>query len=552
MYGADPYGSVPYGATGYTPFDIEAMLSESREKLVYTVELTVWNIDGDVEEKLYLATAEWATSPTDVPASVPFDGRLEPYNFTRSIIGDRFGGMVEGSGDLSFSNPDGAYDAYVDDYAVDGREVIVRVGRKSDAWADHQIIFKGEADDWAANIDTVTVRLRDRAFTLDVPAQPNTYAGSGGAEGGADLENTRKPLTFGANRGVPLVLVNASLLIYQFHDNAGVPLVTAGVVYDRGVQLTPMSPAPAHDTYADLVAASPASGEYLISLDGYVRFGALPNGTVYIDGQGYFVASTQPYMTEIIDALVEIAGLTEADINRGSLDNVYAKDLAATRRVAIHLPSTDAKSVADVIGELVLGNRCWAGFNRRDLFTVGLVNGPTITVTEAVAYFNDDDGDIISLDQVSLPSGVWPPPWRWRVTYDQNYTVFNDFAGSVTDAIKAFYSQPYRLAEDSDPGDLTDHKRAQDPPPVEAHFTSPLTAGFMAGDLVSLYGNNRHLYRIVVDRRGLLCDVGKVIHVTHPRFGLSAGKAMLVVEIADKIDLRAGSGVEQVEITAFG
>ena len=74
MYGRGGYGRFPYGASGgVVPFDFDAMLASSRDELVYTVELTTWEIGGSAETKLYLGSAEWATAPTDVPASTPFD-----------------------------------------------------------------------------------------------------------------------------------------------------------------------------------------------------------------------------------------------------------------------------------------------------------------------------------------------------------------------------------------------------------------------------------------------------------------------------------------------
>lgn len=550
MYGADAFGGdVPYAATSVTVADIpdfEAMLSGSDE-LVYTVDLTVWNIATDTASKLYLGSSEWATAPTDIPASTPFDGRLTTaLQFSRSVVGDRIGiNHTSGEATIAFANPDGVYDDYVDDYAIDGREVIVRIGRKTDAYVDHMIIFRGVGVDWSADQDTVTITVRDKSFLLTDPVQPNVYLGTGGAEGGDDLTGKRKPLSFGQVYGVPPVPVNPSLLIYQIHDHDpadGLEAVTA-TVYDRGTQLTAHTPVA---TYADLVAATMIAGNFMSSDDGYCRLGSTPAGVIFAIVQSYPGGSVEPRTSQVVDVILTRSGVLSGDeIDYGSLHEIAL----GTSPIAMHISAGDAMSLANVLSNLMAGIGGWHGFDRQGKLAFRTFTAPA---GDPVAYFDRDQGDIIGLGREKLPAGIWPPPWRWRVAWKRNYTVFEDFAASVTDAVKIFYREPYRLADAEDAGVLVDHLEALDAPPVEAFFRSDTNAATEAARLLALYSAGYRLYRMTLTRRGLLLELGDVIHVTFPRFGLSGGKLMRVAAIEDRIQIGDGSEVDQVEIVAFG
>lgn len=550
MYGAAPYASLPYGASGgVEPFDYAAMLESSRAELVYTVVLTTWEIGGSAETKLYLGSAEWATAPTDVPASTPFDGRLTTaLQFSRTIVGDRIGACFQsGEGSITFLNPDGAYDAYLDDYTVAGRAVTVRVGRKTDAFADHLTIFDGQAVDWFGDNDTITITIRDPSFRLDVPTQADIYTGAGGAEGGADLADKRKPRVYGTTYGTVPTLIDGTNLVYQFSDK---PTYLITAVYDRGVALTQGSD---YASYAALIGASVSAGNYITCVaDGMVRLGASADGVVFAT---VVELSANPTHDEIIAALVEdAAGFISDDLDRASFDRL---NLVAGNPAAYFVDPSDPTTVAEAITRLMEGIRGgWAAFNRAGKLAVGSIgvfSGTTLTsLTSAPLKLSltRDGGDIIDLNREKLPSGVWPPPWRIRVAEDRNFTIFDDFAGSVPESLKIFYSQPYRLLGAEDAGVLEDYPAAQDPSPVEGYWLDG--AANEAAMMLALWNAGFKLYRMTVNRRALGLDLGDKINVTWPRFGLDAGKDMIVVGLEDRIDLSDGSAVDQVEVLAYG
>ena len=501
--------------------------------------------DGDAaalpgQETLRLGSAEWATPSTDVPASAPFDGRLTTVlEFGRSIVdSSRVGiGFQADEGQIAFANDDGAYDRYVDLYAVDGRPVTVRVGRKADPFSDHLVIFRGVALDWTAGDDVVTVRIRDRGFLLDVPAQPNLYAGTGGAEGGAELEGKRKPLCLGQVAAMEPTRVYSSIRLYQFSDG---PIEGVIGVLDRGTVLTYQATV---TDYAALVATAVTAGNYKQSQDGYFKLGSTPAGALFAGSA--MLGDWPVYNTvDLIRQLfAHAADLAADDLDESSFDAV---DVASAAEVNFHLAQDDASTVGEAVADLMAGIGGWAGFNRRGQLELGIFAAPA---GDAVAAF--DRTDIIELRRESLPEGVWPPPYRWRVAYHRNWETFNDWAASVPASIADLYTQPYLLSSASDDYLLANHPEAKDPPPVEAFFFLAADAETEAARLLALFSSGYRLYRLTLSRRGLLLGLGNVIDVTYPRWGFDAGKLGVVVAIDDRIELRDGSDVDQVEIVIF-
>jgi hypothetical protein len=180
----------------------------------------------------------------------------------------------------------------------------------------------------------------------------------------------------------------------------------------------------------------------------------------------------------------------------------------------------------------------WGGHKLDGTFEVRIFEAPSGT---SVASFTRGDmlgGDI---KREPLPSKYQPPAYRWRVPYQRNWTVqTSDLAGSVSATRRAFLSQDVRLAEASSATIQTDHPFAQDRDPVASYFKNQADAAAEAARLIDLFKTTRAIYRMTVPRRALRRDVGDEITVTHPRFDLSQGRAMIVLETAVNVVVQDG------------
>ena len=500
-------------------------------------------MEADFEFIIYVGTSEYVTSSTDTPPNTPFLGRLRvPSEFRRSILGSSIESFSTGDGQLIVDNRDALYDFLIEQYAVDGRDVEIRVGRKTDAYAQHYVLFKGTAADWNIDEASVQVLLRDNSFKLQVPAQSTLYAGTGGAEGGDDLAQKRKPRCFGYVRNVRPPLVVPSLLIYQVNDGE---ISDVPAVYDRGATLNFGTD---RTNYADMAAHAPASGEFDTCLaEGLFRLGASPGGTVTADVDGDARSSEFVYTAgKIIRRLIAL----ETEIV--DPDEIYepsftAIDTAQGSEIGFWLGTDDALSVADVMAQIMGSVGGWAGFRRDGKLALEIFLAPGSTADQSF-----DETEIFEIKREPLPSTLTPPPWRFRVAYERAWHQQTDLAGTVPAAHRAFVADPYRLAEDSSASILSDHPLGQDPDPIEAYFRDEADAENEAQRLLALYGTTRSLYRLTLPRRALILDIGETIDVEFPRWDLSVGKKMRVVEITENLTAPSEGAIDTVEVVAYG
>jgi hypothetical protein len=532
MWGDTAMGSLPFGALA----DIDN----------FVCVLASADIEADFTYILYVATREFATEPDDVPSSRPFRGVLaEPLrSFRRSILGATIGEYATGDGVLVVQNTDAEYDRYIRDYAIDGREIVVKLGRVGiDDYADFFTVFSGTAADWDADEETLTIYLRDNGYRLEVPAQSHVYAGTGDEEGGEDLTGKRIPLAFGAVLNVPPTLVVANQLVHQVHDGE---VQDIPAVYDRGVALTQGVDVPTFDT---LIYTTVPAGYYATCLaQGFFKLGSTPSGTITADVEGavvdgVFLSATGQIVRHLIGTATDL-------VDPDDVDTASFAALAGSQSTAVGywLGPDDTLTVRDVVAQLMGGIGGWVGFGRD-----GTVYAELFTTPIGLPRMSFDRTDMVgdvgqALIRERLPSGT-VSTWRQRVAYQRSWTVQTDLANSVTDARRAFVAEPYRLAQASDADVLGDHPLARDPEPIEAFFSEQADALAEADRLLALYATGRWLYRMQLPRRALLLELGDVIKVTYPRWDLADGHLLRVVEITENI---ASGQLDTVEVVAYG
>jgi hypothetical protein len=92
MYGASPYGALPYAADGR---DVRAYFDMTMD------------LEASLTLKIYVSTgAGYASLPGDALPNQPFRGVLQSFNFRRSIMQDDIGQFTTGSGQMVIDNAD--------------------------------------------------------------------------------------------------------------------------------------------------------------------------------------------------------------------------------------------------------------------------------------------------------------------------------------------------------------------------------------------------------------------------------------------------------------
>ncbi len=421
------------------------------------------------------------------------------------------------AGEIVLHNPDGFYDAHLRDFAIDGRRVVVKVGRPDFAYDGFMVLWDGTASGWRLADDaSLRIALRDIGWRLDVPVQGTLYAGTGGLNGGDDLKGKPQPLLFGKCLNVTATLVDPANLIFQL---VGGSVQSIGAVYDQGLGLTFAG------DVADITATTVLPGQYKTQLSGgYFRLGALPAGLVTADCEGDNAGGYVATTAGIFDRLIRTrGGLVTAEIDTASLAALAAAQGAT---VGIYIGPAQ-RSLPDVLDELMAGIAGWWGASRLGQIQVGRVAAPDLA--QSVARLTTVE--IIDLQRLEPPASVNPPNWRRRVEYQRNWTVQEtDLAATVTAARRGFLAEHARIAPPAvDSSIQITYRQATDPPPLPGLFAASADAGAEAARLLALYGVPRMAFAVLVKLVGFRREIGETVEIVYPRHGLDNGAAAYVL-----------------------
>ena len=482
------------------------------------------------ERVLYFATQGYVSGPGDSPAHTCYLPRIEqPANMQRSCFsaGTTTGASTVGYGAMELVNVDGGLDHLLN-YSFSGRGIEIKIGTVTPAspvpvWVT---VIKGVMEQALFSWGRVTLNVRDRQQDLGKPLQAATYSGANalpaGIEGVAtDLKGKRKPLLYGACRGVSPPCVNTSKLIYQVSANA---LQAMNAVYDRGV---PLAAGAAYTSQADMEATAPAAGQYRAWLaGGCIRLGSTPAGTITADATQGASASDRT-CAQIMRAILLQAGIPAGDI---SAADVAALDAACSYPLGVYLPHGSDAPGASLLDEVAGSIGAWWGVDRLGIFRMGRIVLPTGASVGTLTAL-----EILSIDRThTSDAGAGIPAWSISVGYARLYTPTDDLAGSVSAAEKARMAEEYRRTVATNPATKTVHQYSPELV-FDTQITQDADASAEAARRLALYGTRRDMLQLRVRLDAALAqviDLGQIITVQLPRYGLQAGKKFLITGIA--------------------
>jgi hypothetical protein len=463
---------------------------------------------------LYYSSHGYISKATDTPANTWYDGRMSGDVLVERRIFDQkqgFGGLAFTRAELSLINNDGELDTLLRDYAIDGRAARALLGRPTDARSAFGEAFIGVVRHARVDSKRLGLTLSDGLARLELPINRNTYAGTGGIEGGADLKGKPKPKGWGHAFNINPPLVNSASLIYQVHDGAISDVPNA---WDRQVALVKGAD---YASQADMEANAPAAGNYRVwKGGGFIRLGSTPAGTVTADLLGD--ASGAGYINKTGDIVNRILG-DQALLLASEIDAAAIAQLNVDAPVEVGIwRGTEQSTIAGALDELLAGVGAFGGFSRLGKFTAGVIATPS---GASVASYTEEE--IGELERAPLPSAVEPIVWRARVGWQRNYTVQNDVAAGVTQARRTFAAEAERVAIREDTTIRSRRTLAREYGPTGNLYAQQADADTEAIRLMGLWGVERALYSVPLPAAALARDIGDVITVTYPRFGFSLG-----------------------------
>jgi hypothetical protein len=347
-----------------------------------------------------LDEAELRSTGNSYPARL-----MQAYTHETSIFEDNSPGQTSVSlGSATIANSDGRFD-YLLDYAWDARPVTVKRGKQGAAYGTYVTEFVGSTTEITTDTNNLVLTLRDNSYKLIKPVQNNKFAGTGGAEGGLDLQNKFKPLLFGKARNLSPVWIDQALLTMQIHDGA---LTSVDAVYDRANAIKFYQN---YSTYALLVAATIPPGYYgTCTAGGYIRLGAPPAGTLTIDAVGAFGTVTNvPELAKQL--LTSRLGLTTGELDVSAFTQASTDASWAFEGLYYPEPQLQYNELIELLSNMIYG--FWY------VTRAGLISFKVFKFSTPVATIRPED--VMSLGKAPSPA----PLFRVKVDYAKNPTVLS-------------------------------------------------------------------------------------------------------------------------------
>ncbi len=239
-----------------------------------------------------------------------------------------------------------------------GAPVKLYAGVSGQAWP-WQLVLEAKAKLQNADGNKIALSLdvNTRPFEADVLTAK--YAGTGGAEGGADLKGKVKPFLAGRCFNVEPVLIDAVNNVYQVHGYGPIEAITT--LFERGSAF----PAPIADyaSYAALVAADIPNSQWASCLAiGMFRLGAPAYGVITADVDGDKHGGTWRDKTgAVILRLAQNAGVSTGIIETASFTGLDTAMLALPEDGQMGIYITDQTNVLEIASRLTAPCNAQAG-----------------------------------------------------------------------------------------------------------------------------------------------------------------------------------------------
>ncbi|HYH39934.1 MAG TPA: hypothetical protein VD860_17060 [Azospirillum sp.] len=488
---------------------------------VILVEAFPYDEDAADVVALYLATRDVVFPSDDADApDREYDGRLaSAYSRKLEMYAGGFigGRSLPSYGAVRVVNDavlveTGAYAAWRS-YGWDGRRIRVLMWQPGTAYADALVLLDGVIQGVPEfSLTEISIPIADIQERLQQDIETATYAGTGGFEGGSDLNGKVKPFTAGVFRGMEPVPVDPANLWFDISPTTGLHSVTK--VTDGGALLTASASNP------------PPSGSYYVDLvNGRIRTGSTPARVLRVDGRSAFGSNAQTAADIVKELLTDRLGFALAELDTASFTDLNTANSAVVGYVA-----KEAAPGLDCIDSLIGSVGGYYTGTRTGLFRVGRLEAPTATSeADAVIAAVFDDTDIERGSLTISPADK--PPHRIEIGYARNWTPLtaDAIAGSATAADRAFALEAYRVESDERAATLTKHLLSK-PMRRDTLLDEQTAAAAEATRLVALISVPREMARPRLQTQPLALELGDEVWVQSDLYDIDAAYRVIGID----------------------
>ncbi|SDX87981.1 hypothetical protein [Nitrosomonas halophila] len=448
---------------------------------------------GGVETVRYLSNRPFRSNATDAPANTVYN----PIVVGSSVrLVERLS-VLETSASLSFgdielANQDGALDDWLNDI-WSNRPAVVLLGDVRWARADFEVIFSGVVEDIGSRArDALNLKLRDKLQRLNGPVSEAVLGGS------TQNKNQLIPLSFGECHNLSPLLANPATLEYQFHDGPSERLIE---VRDNGVPVA--------------ATAALATGKFTLSVQ--------PFGKITASVQGDKPSATwNNTARKIIERLVTGYGETVNRFSAGDLDtaNLTGFDAAHPQPLGVYLSARE--NMLAVCGEIAATVGARVVMSRAGLMRLVRIELPP-------------PGDLFEITASDVLVGSMriirklPVQSAFKLGFAKNWTVLNALDTRIPNAHKDLYDKEWLTVTASDATTRANYRLDAEPQQMDTYFLTEQDVLAEASRLLDLFKVPRFIVTFDAVARLLPMELGQGVLLKYPRFGLTAGKAGMVV-----------------------
>lgn len=492
---------------------------------IYLVEIDGYDPDTETVE-----TYRFCTGPGYQSGPLWYEPRvIQPASLSRSISTSEFGGRQNVSyGECTLAAIDGGVD-YLADRFFDGRELRLYFGMPSLSRESFVLILSAQIEAVAVEREQASIRLRDRAVTLEKPFSTVKYAGNNelplGLEGGPDdIKDSLKPRIFGRVALMNPVQVNTAKLIYQMNDGYAFPVN----IFDGGAYLTRQDPG--YDDLTDLEseAGEPDAGSFRqYAPGGYFRLGASPVGQI----SASVAEDWRPQRISaagLLRRVIEDAASRRPDSPQPQgpvdWDEIDLQTLDEQVAAPLGLVIDGEETTASVLDRICQSVGAWWGVSALGKLTVFRLQEPSAT-----ADFELTVSDMTIAERT--PDGQ-NAVWRVTVQADRNYAV-QDKSGlmaAATEARAAWLGNEYRDSTAEDETIQATRLLAEEQK-QQSIMCSISQAKAEAERRLALHSVRRDITSIQLANPAFYfqIDLGKTVKIIAPRLGYQTGRNMVII-----------------------
>lgn len=459
-----------------------------------------------VETTLYWSSAGYTTSAADTPANTSYLPLIAGgVQISEEINLD--GAPSLSYGDIELFNISGAIDNYLD-YVWVNRSVKVYIGDLSWSRSAFQIIFDGViADIGSSSRDRLNIKIRDKFQRLNSPISDVKL---GGTTPNADVI---VPLTFGECFNVTPLLSNPATHEYTVHTGAIESIIE---VRDNGVPVAGFTP-------------SLATGKFTLTTS--------PAGTITASIQGDKPTTYANTISIIAQRLATGFGKSSTRFVTADIDTTQLSAFEAAHTQTVGLYISDRTNVIDAIQQLANSIGAQSVISREGKLQILQIALPPIDTPYSVGKADMVESSLAIEQRIDVKSSV-------KIGFCKNWTLQNNLNTGIPEAHKVIFSTEFLTKTATNSTTATNYKLDADPSQKDSLLCVGSEASAEASRDLAIYSTPRTLYMFEGFAPLFILKLGQAVTITHPRFGLSAGKTGVVTKLQpDWLTFRIRVGV---------